>query len=46
MANAPELAMVAAGVPHYGDGAAMTGSLIFLVLLAFVAGAAFLRRRR
>ena len=35
-----------ARVPHYGGAAVVTGSLIFLVLLAAFLGMAFLKRRR
>lgn len=34
------------GVPHYDDGAAVIGSLVFLVLLGIIAVAALRKRRR
>ncbi|GAA2027208.1 hypothetical protein GCM10009839_27370 [Catenulispora yoronensis] len=34
------------GVPHYGSGAAVTGSVIFLALMAAVLAASWLRRRK
>ncbi|WP_344656013.1 hypothetical protein [Catenulispora subtropica] len=34
------------GFPHYGSGAAVTGSVIFLSLLVAVLASSWIRRRR
>jgi hypothetical protein len=34
------------GFPHYGSGAAATGSIIFLSLLTAVLASSWIRRRR
>ena len=46
MSPAPASAAVTGGVPYYGGAAVVTGSLIFLALIAAGAALAHFRRRR
>lgn len=46
VSRAPDLAAATHGVPHYDGAAVVTGSLIFLALIATAAAVAYFRRRR
>lgn len=46
LSTEPLRAAVAGQVPHYSDTAAVTGSLIFVLILAALVVAAFVKRRR